>query len=106
MLKYLSNSAGGSRISPTWVALLVVAVAVASASADKKPKKPAGRNSSEAQRIRASVNRDMLVWPNLPAIARIRWLDQLTGEPFDPDALTPAKGKKKQSWMDRLAGAQ
>lgn len=106
MLKYLSNSTRRSGISPAWVALLVVALAVTSAYADKKPKKPPARNSSEPQRIRASVNRDMLVWPNPPAIARIRWLDQLTGEPFDPDALTPAKGKKKQSWMDRLAGAQ
>jgi DNA-binding beta-propeller fold protein YncE len=47
----------------------------------------------------------MLVWPNPPAITRIRWLDQLTGEPFDVDAINP-KQKKKQSWMDRLAGGQ
>jgi DNA-binding beta-propeller fold protein YncE len=106
MLKYLSNSAGGSRPSRIWVTLLVVALAVTPASAQKKPKKLAGHNSSEPQRVRVSVNRDMLVWPNPPAIARIRWLDQLTGEPFDPDAFTPTKGKKKQSWMDRLAGAQ
>jgi DNA-binding beta-propeller fold protein YncE len=106
MLMYLSNSAGGSRPSRIWAALLVVALALTPASAQKKPKKPTGHSSSEPQRIRASVNRDMLVWPNPPAIARIRWLDQLTGEPFDPDAFTPTKGKKKQSWMDRLAGAQ
>ncbi len=105
MLKHMSNSAGGARTRGAWAALLVVILVVASAHADKKPKKPAG-NSSQQQRIRVSVNRDMLVWPNPPAITRIRWLDQLTGEPFDPDALNPAKNKKKQSWMDRLAGAQ
>ncbi len=105
MLKYTSNSIRGSGIRLALLTLLVFTLA-ASAYADKKPKKPAGRNSSEPQRIRASVNRDMLVWPNPPAVARIRWLDQLTGEPFDPEALNPAKTKRKQSWMDRLAGAQ
>jgi DNA-binding beta-propeller fold protein YncE len=89
-----------------WAALLVVLLVSASSYADKKPRKPPARNTSQPQRIRASVNRDMLVWPNPPAIARIRWIDQLTGELFDPDALIPPKGKKKQSWMDRLAGAQ
>jgi DNA-binding beta-propeller fold protein YncE len=104
MLKHISKSAGETA---SWVVavLLVVILAVASAYADKKPKKPLAK-SSESERIRASVNRDLLVWPNPPAIARIRWLDQLTGEPYDPDVFGPAKKKKKQSWMDRLAGAQ
>jgi DNA-binding beta-propeller fold protein YncE len=86
-------------------ALFMVVLAVASTyAADKKTKKPA-QNSSQPQRLRVSVNRDMLVWPNPPAITRIRWLDQLTGEPFNVDAINP-KQKKKQSWMDRLAGGQ
>ncbi len=104
MLNYISNTAGGLRIRRTWVAVLLVALAVTSVCAQKKAKKTAGK--PEPQRIRVSVNRDLLVWPNPPAIARIRWLDQLAGEPFDPDKLAPAKARKKQSWMDRLAGAQ
>jgi DNA-binding beta-propeller fold protein YncE len=87
------------------VGVLLLVLAVVSAYADKKPK-TSGRSTPTPQRIRVSVNRDMLVWPNPPAIARIRWLDQLTGEPFDPGALTPSTKKKKQSWMDRLAGSQ
>lgn len=104
MLKQQSQSAGRSRSVWLWVALLVVSLAGISAFAEKKPK-AATNNKKQPERIRASVNRDLLVWPNPPAIARIKWLDQLTGEPFDPSILTPNK-KKKQSWMDRLAGAQ
>jgi DNA-binding beta-propeller fold protein YncE len=106
MPKSLSSPAGGSKLSRIWTVLLVAVLAVASAyAADKKPKKQAGQNSSQPQRVRVSVNRDMLVWPNPPDITRIRWLDQLTGEPFNVDAINP-KQKKKQSWMDRLAGGQ
>jgi len=104
MSKSLSSSAGTSKMSRIWTTLFLVVLAATSVyAADKKPKKPAGQNSSQLQRLRVSVNRDMLVWPNPPAITRIRWLDQLTGEPFDVDAINP-KQKKKQSWMDRLAG--
>lgn len=85
--------------------VLLLVLAAVWAYADKKPK-TSGRNTATPQRIRVSVNRDMLVWPNPPAIARIRWLDQLTGEPFNPEALAPSTKKKKQSWMDRLAGSQ
>jgi DNA-binding beta-propeller fold protein YncE len=106
MLSYGSKSALGARILRLSIALTGFVLAATLAHADKKPKKPRGHNPSEVQRIRVSVNRDLLVWPNPPAIARIRWVDQLTGEPFDPDALFPAKAKRKQSWMDRLAGAQ
>ena len=104
MLKQTINSSTVLKASVGAIAALILLVSAASAFADKAPRKTANRPAP--QRIRASVNRDLLVWPNPPAVARIRWLDQLTGEPFDPDALNPAKNKKKQSWMDRLAGAQ
>ncbi|HYX53292.1 MAG TPA: SMP-30/gluconolactonase/LRE family protein [Candidatus Limnocylindrales bacterium] len=104
MLKQQSHSTGRSRSTWLWVALLLVSLAGTSAFADKKPK-PSTNGKPQPERIRASVNRDLLVWPNPPAIARIKWLDQFTGEPFDASILTPSK-KKKQGWMDRLAGAQ
>jgi DNA-binding beta-propeller fold protein YncE len=101
-----SKSASSATIARMGTALLLLVLTTAAAHADKKPKNQAGRHPSAQQRMRVSVNRDALVWPNPPAIARIRWLDQLTGEPFDPDALNPAVKKKKQSWMDRVAGGQ
>ncbi len=104
MLKPIVNSSSVLKASVRWITVAILFAAVVPGYADKAPKKPAKKGAP--QRIRASVNRDLLVWPNPPAVTRIRWMDQLTGEPFDPDTLDPAKNKKKQSWMDRLAGAQ
>ena len=44
------------------------------------------------------------MWPNPPAIARIRFLDLFTGEKVDPNLFSKKKEKPKQKWMDRLAG--
>lgn len=43
-----------------------------------------------------------IVWPNPPAIARIRYLNYWAGEKYDDPA--GAKRQKKQSWMERVAG--
>ncbi|MDR3765302.1 MAG: 6-bladed beta-propeller [Acidobacteriota bacterium] len=45
-----------------------------------------------------------LVWPNPPAMARIRYMNQLTGEKIDWDKFASLKKKHKQGWMDRIAG--
>lgn len=42
-----------------------------------------------------------IVWPNPPAITRIRFLSQFTGEKVD---LAAANKNAKSKWMDRLAG--
>lgn len=42
-----------------------------------------------------------IVWPNPPAITRIKYLDYFAGEKYVPPEKT-----KKSSWMDRMAGAQ
>ena len=42
-----------------------------------------------------------IVWPNPPAIARIRYLNTYTGEKLQLEQ----KKEKKASWKDRLAGA-
>jgi len=46
-----------------------------------------------------------IVWPNPPAIARIKFENILTGQNVDWAGLE-AKQKPKRSWMDRLAGVQ
>ena len=106
MLRHRAHWIGNANMMRISAALLVVTVAITAAYADKKPRKPSGAAKPDKTRVFATVNRDMLVWPNPPAIARIRWLDQLTGERIDPDALNPKANKKKQGWMDRLAGTQ
>ncbi len=44
-----------------------------------------------------------IVWPNPPAIPRIAFKDLFTGEKIDPSLY--AHKKRKQTWMDRLAGS-
>jgi DNA-binding beta-propeller fold protein YncE len=56
------------------------------------------------QRTTAYFDIAKIVWPNPPAIARIRFVDLFTGEKIDPSLLQ--KKKKKSTWMDRMAGAQ
>ncbi|HZI58291.1 MAG TPA: hypothetical protein VFF39_16030, partial [Verrucomicrobiae bacterium] len=41
-----------------------------------------------------------IVWPNPPAIARIKYLTYWSGEKF----VEKRQEKKKQSWMERMAG--
>lgn len=42
-----------------------------------------------------------IVWPNPPAITRIKYLDYFSGEKFQPKN---GQEKKKIPWMDRLSG--
>jgi len=68
-----------------------------------KEKKGAKSEERKPDRFIFDINR--LVWPNPPAIARIRYISMLTGEKMDLSA-QQAERKPKKSWMDRLAGAQ
>jgi DNA-binding beta-propeller fold protein YncE len=56
------------------------------------------------QRVKGYFDITKIVWPNPPAIARIAFQDLFTGEKVDPNLYS--KKKRKQTWMDRLAGAQ
>jgi sugar lactone lactonase YvrE len=59
-----------------------------------EPAQPEKRNILEGLDI------SKLVWPNPPAITRIRYLNYWSGEKYVP----PQQGKKKSSWMERVAG--
>lgn len=69
----------------------------------KKKKAAVAPESSQPKRIALDITK--IVWPNPPAIARIRFMDILSGEKIDWAALNTPQ-KRRQSWMDRLAGAQ
>jgi len=56
------------------------------------------------QRIAFDIRK--IVWPNPPAIARIKFLELYTGEKIDWTAFEQNKKKPKQKWMDRLAGTK
>jgi sugar lactone lactonase YvrE len=90
------------------VALLALALAFAgSAYADKKKPAPAADGPKLGdQRSKAYFDTSKIVWPNPPAIARIRFVDLFTGEKVDPNLFSKKKEQPKQKWMDRLAGSR
>jgi len=84
---------------------ILLALALASPTAlQGKDKKKKTVEAAPAERPKLDIDTSKLVWPNPPNIARVRWLDYYTGMKIDR---TPAPTtKKKQGWMDRVAGAK
>lgn len=80
---------------------LVLAAPIASFGKDKKDKVKPNEDAPAAQRnILAGLDLSKIVWPNPPAITRIKYLNYWSGEKFVP----PAQAKKKASWMERVSG--
>jgi DNA-binding beta-propeller fold protein YncE len=71
--------------------------------ADNKQKKKADTAARQPVKEKVAIDLSTLVWPSPPSIARVRYLNYFAGEKID---LSPAPQKKKQGWMDRLAGAE
>jgi DNA-binding beta-propeller fold protein YncE len=107
------------RVPLTWISIGVMLLGVASyAYAGKKKKAPnideanwrqahAGKSTLADH---AHIDTSQLVWPQPPAIARIRYTREVFRElkPTDSPSGAPVVTveKKKQSWMDRMAGVQ
>lgn len=89
---------------PLLIALVIFGFGGNPAQAQKKNKNAKGADQSQQQK-RIAFDISKIVWPNPPAIARIKFEDLLTGQPIDWAALQSTQ-KPKPSWMDRLAGAQ
>jgi sugar lactone lactonase YvrE len=80
------------------VALLIAAPGTAFGK-DKKDKKGNKADAKPEKTWLDVLDYSKIVWPNPPAIARIRYLNYFSGEKFKE------KGeKKKASWKDRMAG--
>jgi DNA-binding beta-propeller fold protein YncE len=93
------------RSGQAMVALIVLALALASpnsAFGDKKKKK-ADADAQQTAEQKPQFDISKLVWPSPPSIVRVRYMAYYAGMKID---YTQATTKKKQSWMDRLAGAQ
>ena len=86
------------------VLLLCVACGLAAYGQKKGNKKTNGPSESE-QRKRVAFDVTKIVWPAPPEMARVKFETILTGQKIDWAGLDTKK-KPKQSWMDRLAGAQ
>jgi len=79
------------------LALLALALLSPATFADKKKK-------NEAQKAPPVIDYSNIVWPNPPAIARIKYQAFYAAEQLSQ--VEDANATKKAKWMDRLAGTQ
>ena len=88
------------------VALAAAALVLPASASDKKNRNaaPPAHNVPKLDDKKVSFDLSKIVWPGPPAIARIRWVKQFTGEKIDTTAAN--KTAQKQKWMDRLAGTK
>src|ERR1035441_1299226 len=91
----------GKRVSALLIIFALVFASAVSAYGDKKKKKADAAAEQPTQK-KLDIDISKLVWPSPPSIARVRYLSYYAGMKIDYSQ--PAK--KKQGWMDRLAGAQ
>jgi sugar lactone lactonase YvrE len=103
-MKFEERKSNGMRRVSAMILLAVVLAAVGVARADKKKAPAAPTVKLGDQRTVSYFDINKIVWPNPPAIARIKFMDLYTGEKIDPSLLNKKKEKPKQKWMDRLAG--
>ena len=103
MFPLLHNSNRHARALAALLLLLSLGLAlpVSAYGSDKKKKADA---PPPAATPKLDIDTSKLVWPNPPNIARVRWLNYYAGMKIDRAPVTAAK--KKQSWMDRVAGAK
>lgn len=82
------------------VALLLTTIAALPLYAGKKKKADAPQTGlTDFGKIVSKLDTSKIVWPNPPAITRVRYLNIYSGEPREQKQIT-----KKASWMDRLSG--
>jgi DNA-binding beta-propeller fold protein YncE len=87
------------RLAPVaFLLVLVISLAVPFAAYGGSSKK---KNNATAPKPTPKIDYSNIVWPNPPAIARIRYLAFYSAQPLK-DVEAPKTAK--ESWMDRLAG--
>lgn len=89
-----------------WALALLALALMGTAYADKKKPVATQNVKLSDQRSKAYFDLSKIVWPNPPAITRIKFLDLFTGQKVDPNLFSKKNEKSKQRWMDRLAGNQ
>ncbi|HYW66996.1 MAG TPA: 6-bladed beta-propeller [Candidatus Dormibacteraeota bacterium] len=101
-----SNTTHGLKVMAALAGLLALALAFpcGAGAAQKKKKNAADPNANLPKRVNFDISK--IVWPSPPEIARVKFVEQLTGEKIDFNRPTNKPQKPKQSWMDRLAGTK
>ena len=81
---------------------MVLALVPCGYAKKKKPQEPpAPKKSNRVDH--SKIDTSKVVWPLPPDVPRVRFLQEIYGE-SKPPAPAGQPAKKKQSWMDRVAG--
>jgi len=101
----LAQSPKSNRTGRAQAALVILlALGLASPICVYGSKKKKADTTPQPAAPKVEIDTSKLVWPSPPDIARVRYLNYYAGMKID---YTPAPaGKKKQSWMDRVAGTK
>ena len=83
-------------------AFIVLVLAMPATAGSKKKQNAPAATSSKSQDQKIAFDLSKIVWPNPPAIARIRWTRQFTGEKID--AAAAKKIATKQKWLQHIGG--
>ncbi|HEY4933870.1 MAG TPA: 6-bladed beta-propeller [Terriglobales bacterium] len=99
MLEVAANSVRRCKVSAALVCVvaLVLACGISLHAKQKKQAAPPPKKDPNPLEV---LDYSKIVWPNPPAIARIKYSSQFFGEKRE----TAAQQKSKEGWMDRLAG--
>ncbi len=102
-MRKLGRNFKGLRLTVAAVALLTTFAMISPLALQADKKKKADAQAAIDAKIRA-IDYSYIVWPNPPAIARIRYMTW-----YSSDRVTrnlQGNKQKKSTWMDRLAGTQ
>jgi len=83
------------------VAGLLILLGLAVPSLYAKKKKDEAAPAKKEPNLLETLDYSKIVWPNPPAITRIKYLNYFCCQKY-----VPPPEKKKSSWMDRMAGGQ
>jgi DNA-binding beta-propeller fold protein YncE len=102
-MQQTTTASASKSLAATMALLLALSMAWPTFAGGDKKKKKKNDDTDQKPAPTVLIDTSKLVWPSPPSIARVRYLDYYAGMKIDR---TPQPKKKKQSWMDRLAGAQ
>ncbi len=93
------NNSGASMLRLLTLTLLLVAALTPSYAEKKKKEETNQPKLTKLGSVVSTLDYSRIVWPNPPAITRVKYLDLFSGEKREVE-----KAAKKTGWMDRLSG--
>jgi len=104
MFAHRSNTNRGSKVLAALAGFLALALSLPVVTDAAQKKSKADPKAQLQKRVNFDISK--IVWPSPPEIARVKFVEQLTGQKIDFNRPINKPQKQKQNWMDRLAGTK